>query len=248
MFDFTGKTVVVTGGSRGIGRAVAENFASNGANVAFIYGSSKGRADELEEKYSDSGVQVKGYCANVADIESVKSASKQILSDFGKVDILVNNAGITKDGYMMLMSGENWGKVIEVNLTGAFNVTKQFLTHFIGNRGGKIINMTSVGGIAGMAGQTNYSASKAGLIGFTKSLSKEVAGKNINVNAIAPGYILTEMLDTIPDKMKEKIIKDIPASRIGDVNDIANAAMFLASDYSGYINGQVLVVDGGLTA
>lgn len=248
MFDFTGKTAVVTGGSRGIGRAIAESFASHGANVAFIYSSSRGRAEEFEAEYVGSGIKVKGYCADVSDLESIKEESRQILSDFGRVDILVNNAGITKDSYMMLMSRESWGKVIEVNLTGTFNVTKQFLTHFIGNRSGKIINMTSVGGIAGTAGQTNYSASKAGLIGFTKSLSKEVAGKNINVNAIAPGYIMTEMLDTIPEKMKEKIIKDIPALRIGDVSDIANAAMFLASDLSGYINGQVLVVDGGLTA
>lgn len=248
MFDFTGKTAVVTGGSRGIGRAIAESFASHGANVAFIYSSSRGRAEEFEAEYVGSGIKVKGYCADVSDLESIKAESRQILSDFGRVDILVNNAGITKDSYMMLMSRESWEKVIEVNLTGTFNVTKQFLTHFIGNRSGKIINMTSVGGIAGTAGQTNYSASKAGLIGFTKSLSKEVAGKNINVNAIAPGYIMTEMLDTIPEKMKEKIIKDIPALRIGDVSDIANVAMFLASDLSGYINGQVLVVDGGLTA
>ena len=240
-----GKTALITGAARGIGKAIALKFAAEGANIAFT--------DlevnlETEKEIAALGVKAKSYASNAADFAQTEEVVKAVKDEFGAIDILVNNAGITKDGYMMLMSGDNWGKVIEVNLTGAFNVTKQFLTHFIGNRSGKIINMTSVGGIAGMAGQTNYSASKAGLIGFTKSLSKEVAGKNINVNAIAPGYILTEMLDTIPDKMKEKIIKDIPASRIGDVDDIANAAMFLASDFSGYTNGQVLVVDGGLTA
>lgn len=248
MFDFKGKNVLVTGGSRGIGRSLVNEFASKGANVAFLYGKSVEEAKIVEENWKDEELIVKGFQADVADFDKVKNIVKEIVNQFEKIDILINNAGITKDGYMMLMAADNWKKVLDVNLCGTFNVTKQLLTHFIGNRKGKIINMTSVGGMVGMAGQTNYSASKAGIIGFTKSLSKELAGKNINVNAIAPGYIATEMLETIPEKMKADIVKSIPASRIGSVRDIANAAMFLASEYSDYINGQVLVVDGGLTA
>ncbi|SFC12778.1 3-oxoacyl-[acyl-carrier-protein] reductase [Butyrivibrio sp. YAB3001] len=248
MFDFNGKNILVTGGSRGIGRALVNAFASNGASVAFIYGRSQEEAVKLEEEWAAKGVRVKGYQADVSKFESVKQVVSEIIKDFGKVDVLVNNAGITKDGYMMLMSEDNWRKVLDVNLSGTFNVTKQLLTHFLVNKKGKIINMTSVGGLVGAAGQTNYAASKAGIIGFTKSLTKEVAGKNINVNCIAPGYIATEMLDTIPDKIKNGIIGSIPASRLGNVDDIANAAMFLASDVADYINGQVLVVDGGLTA
>lgn len=248
MLDFTGKNVLITGGTRGIGRSLVEEFVQNGANVAFLYSSASDKAMEIQEKFRETNVRVQGYQVDVSDFEKVKITVKEILNDFHKIDILINNAGITKDGYMMLMSNENWGKVLEVNLTGTFNVTKQMLTHFISNKKGKIINMTSVGGMVGMAGQTNYSASKAGLIGFTKSLSKEIAGKNINVNAIAPGYIQTEMLESIPETMRQKILKDIPAGRIGDVKDIVNVAMFLASDASNYINGQVIVVDGGLTA
>lgn len=248
MFDFKGKNVLITGGSRGIGRALVEEFAAHGANVAFLYGQATEKAKEIEKKWAEAEVTVKGFQVNITDLDGVKKVVKDILAQFGRIDVLINNAGITKDGYMMLMSTDNWSKVLDVNLTGTFHVTKQLITHFIGNKQGKIINMTSVGGMIGMAGQTNYSASKAGLIGFTKSLSKEIAGKNINVNAIAPGYIDTEMLDTIPEKMKAEMLRSIPAARIGSVKDVANVAMFLASEYSDYMNGQVLVVDGGLTA
>lgn len=248
MFDFKGKNVVITGGTRGIGKELVEEFARHGANVAFLYGASTEKAAEVEEEWKNQHVKVRGFQVDITEFEGVREVIKEVLEEFEGIDILINNAGITKDGYMMLMSADSWKKVIEVNLTGTFNVTKQLLTHFISRRSGKIINMTSVGGMIGMAGQTNYSASKAGIIAFTKSLSKEIAGKNINVNAIAPGYIQTEMLDTIPEKIKSKMVGDIPAGRIGGVKDIANVAMFLASDYANYINGQVLVVDGGLTA
>lgn len=248
MFCFRGKNVLVTGGTRGIGKELVEQFALHGANVAFLFNSSNEVAAELEKKWGCKDNKIKGFQANVMDFGEVKKVIKDVLNEFECIDVLINNAGVTKDGYMMFMSSDNWEKVLGVNLTGVFNVTKQLLPHFISKKSGKIINMTSVGGIVGMAGQTNYSASKAGLIGFTKSLSKEIAGKNINVNAIAPGYIQTEMLDTIPEKMRIKILESIPAARIGSTKDIANTAMFLASEYSDYINGQVLVVDGGLTA
>lgn len=241
-------TILITGGSRGIGRAIVNAFATSGANVAFIYGKSVEEASQIEDEWKGKEVTVKGYQADIADFETVKNVIKDIVDDFKKIDVLVNNAGITKDGYMMFMTADNWKKVLDVNLSGTFNVIKQLLPHFLINKKGKIINMTSVGGMIGMAGQTNYSASKAGIIGLTKSLTKEVAGKNINVNCIAPGYIETEMLETIPEKMKDDIAKSIPASHIGSVNDVANTVMFLASEYSDYINGQVLVVDGGLSA
>ncbi len=248
MFDFTGKNILITGGTRGIGLGLLKEFAAKGANVAFLYGTAADKAAEVEAEWAGSGVRVSGYQTDVSDFEAVKLIVKRILTDFGGIDVLINNAGITRDGYMMFMSQESWGNVLDVNLTGTFNVTKQLITHFLSKKKGKIINITSVSGITGMAGQTNYSASKAGIIGLTQSLTKELAVKNINVNAIAPGYIQTEMLDTIPEKMKEKFVSEIPAGRIGSVTDVANAAMFLASDYSDYINGQVLIVDGGLTA
>lgn len=248
MFDLRGKNVLIIGGAKGIGKRILEEFAKAGANVAFIYNSSIESAADIEKEWENSGTAVKGYRVDITCYSNVKETIKTILEDFKAVDILINNAGITKDSYLMMMSPEAWDKVVNTNLTGVFNVTKQLYAHFVGKKSGKIINITSVGGLVGMAGQTNYSATKAGIIGFTKSLSKELAPKGINVNAIAPGYIHTEMLDTIPDKLKEQYVKSIPAGRLGDAADVAYAAMFLASDYANYIHGQVIVVDGGLIA
>lgn len=248
MFDFNEKNILITGGTRGIGKSLLETFAKCNANVAYLYNSSEEIAKSIDQEWSDSGIKIKGYKVDITDYEDIREIVKAILKDFGKIDVLINNAGITKDTYAMMMSEEVWKRVIDVNLNGMFYITKQLIPHFISNHSGKIINMASVGGIAGKACQTNYSASKAGVIGFTKSLSKELACRGVNVNAIAPGYIVTEMLDTIPEKLKKEYEKMIPARRFGKPEDVVYAVMFLASEYSNYIHGEVLVVDGGLTA
>ncbi len=248
MFDFDGKNVLITGGTRGIGKSLLDAFADCNAQVAYIYGASGDIAQHIDSERSNGKVKVKGYKADIADNKAVTEAAKEILEDFGKIDILINNAGITKDSYMIMMPENNWERVINVNLNGVYYLTKQLIPHFIANHYGKIINIASVSGIIGKACQTNYSAAKAGLIGLTKSLSKEVAGRGINVNAVAPGFIITEMLDDIPDLLKKEYIKSIPARRFGKPEDIVYPIMFLASDYSNYIHGEVLVVDGGLTA
>jgi 3-oxoacyl-[acyl-carrier protein] reductase len=248
MFDFTGKNVVITGGTRGIGRSLVDSFAGCNANVAYLYSSSDETASSIDLKWSESSVTVKGYKADVSDFKAVEVIAETILHDLGRVDILINNAGITMDSFFMMMPEDDWSKVININLSGVFNVTKQFVPHFIYNHFGKIINVASVGGIIGSSCQTNYSASKAGIIGFTKSLSKELAGIGINVNAVAPGYINTEMLDAIPEKLKKEYQKSIPAKRFGTVEEVVYPVMFLASEYSNYITGETIVIDGGLTA
>ena len=248
MFNFKDKNVLVTGGTRGIGKSIVEMFAQCHANVVYLYNSSDDIASEIDREWSNNTVKVKGYKADITDSSRISDTVEEILKDFGKIDILINNAGITKDSYLMMMKDDDWLKVIDVNLNGLFYLTKQLIPNFITNHYGKIINITSVSGIIGKACQTNYSATKAGIIGFTKSLSKELAGKGINVNAIAPGYIGTEMLETIPEKLRKDFEKSIPAKRIGKTEDVVYPVMFLASDYSNYIHGEVIVVDGGLTA
>lgn len=247
MFEFSGKNVLITGGTRGIGKCILESFAKAKANVCFIYTTADEKAKEIEEKWNDGEVIVKGYKVDISNSQETKLIMKQILVDFARIDILINNAGITKDGYFMMMSEESWNRVLDINLNGLFNVTKSLITSFIANKSGIIINLSSVTGIIGSPGQLNYSTTKAGVIGFTQSLSKELAHYGIRVNAIAPGYIQTEMLDTIPEKMKDTFLKRIPAGKFGEVEDVANLALFLASDCAKYIHGQTIVLDGGLT-
>lgn len=248
MFDFTGKNVLITGGTRGIGKCILDSFAKANAKVCFLYSSSADLAREIEAEWAENGITVKGYKVDISNLEETRKVIKQVLADFGRIDILVNNAGITKDGYFMMMSEDSWNRVLDVNLNGLYNVTKSLILPFISNKSGIIVNLTSVSGIIGSPGQVNYSTTKAGIIGFTKSLSKELAAHGIRINAIAPGYIQTEMLDTIPEKMREGILKTIPVKKFGDVQDVANLAMFLSSDYANYIHGQTIIVDGGLTS
>jgi 3-oxoacyl-[acyl-carrier protein] reductase len=243
----SGKTALITGASRGIGKGIAEVFAQNGCNIAFTFASSveKARAFELElsQKF---GVKVVGYQSNAADFKQSETLAEQVIAEFGKVDILINNAGITRDGLMLRMTEEQWDEVINTNLKSAFNLTKAFLRHFLGNKSGSIINMTSVVGVTGNAGQANYAASKAGMIGFTKSIAKELGSRNIRCNAVAPGFIETEMTDALDENMRKGWIDTIPLKRGGTPEDVAQACLFLASDMSTYITGQTLSVCGGM--
>jgi 3-oxoacyl-[acyl-carrier protein] reductase len=243
----SGKTALITGASRGIGKGIAEVFAKNGCNIAFTFASSveKARAfeAELSEKY---GVTVKGYQSNAADFKQSETLAEQVISEFGKVDILINNAGITRDGLMLRMSEEQWDEVINTNLKSAFNLTKSFLRHFLGNKSGSIINMSSVVGVTGNAGQANYSASKAGMIGFTKSIAKELGSRNVRCNAVAPGFIETEMTEALDENIRKGWTDTIPLKRGGTPEDVAQACLFLASDMSTYITGQTISVCGGM--
>lgn len=246
MGKLTDKIAVVTGAGRGIGKAIAERFAAEGAKVAIVSrteANSKAVADALNAITPDIA---KGYAVDVADGAAVAELGKQILADFGKVDILVNNAGVTRDNLMLRMSDEEWDTVLNTNLKGAFNLVKAFQRVLLKQKGARIINVASVIGLIGNAGQANYAASKAGLIGFTKSLAREFAGRAVTVNAIAPGFIATDMTGGLDDKVKEAILPKIPLGTMGEATDIANAAAFLASDEARYITGQVLAVDGGM--
>ena len=246
------KKAIVTGGTRGIGRAIVKELATrkidgeNFADVVFIYNSCDECAESLIAELKDSGSEVIAYKADVSSFEQVQNTVKEIIAKFGAVDILVNNAGITKDNLLMRMSEADFDRVIEVNLKSAFNFTKAVSRQMLKQRAGKIINITSVVGLTGNAGQANYSASKAGLIGFTKSVAKEFASRGINVNAIAPGYIATEMTEELNDSQKEALLGLIPLNRMGKPEDIAKAVAFLASDDASYITGQVITVDGGM--
>jgi 3-oxoacyl-[acyl-carrier protein] reductase len=243
----SGKTALITGASRGIGKGIAELFAQNGCNVAFTFASSVEKARAFEaELTSQYGIKAKGYQSNAADFAQSEALAQEVLADFGKVDILINNAGITRDTLLMRMSEEQWDEVINTNLKSAFNLTKAFLRHFLGNRAGSIINMTSVVGVMGNAGQANYSASKAGMIGFTKSVAKEVGSRGIRCNAVAPGFIETEMTAELDEAVKKGWADTIPLKRAGETTDVANACLFLASDLSTYITGQTLSVCGGM--
>lgn len=241
-----GKTAIITGASRGIGRGIAEVFAKHGANVAFTYSSSAEAAKLLEDELTALGVQAKGYQSNAADFNEAQKLVDDVIATFGNIDILINNAGITKDNLLMRISEEDFDTVINVNLKSVFNMTKAVQKIMLKNRKGSIINMSSVVGVKGNAGQTNYAASKAGVIGFTKSVALELGSRNIRCNAIAPGFIETEMTAKLNDDVVQGWRDGIPLKRGGTTEDVANACLFLASDMSAYITGQVMNVDGGM--
>ena len=243
---FENKTAVVTGGSRGIGLAIAKKLAEGGANIAVLYVGdvSEGKAAKAElEQY---GTKVEQYFCDVSDFEKSKAVCEQVIADFGKVDFLINNAGITRDKLVLNMEESEFDAVINVNLKGTFNMIKHFYKHFMKNRGGRIVSTSSIVGLIGNAGQANYSASKAGIIGLTKSVARELAGRNVTVNAVAPGYIGTDMTNVLPEKVKESMKAQIPAKRIGTPDDVANVVAFLCSDEAAYVTGEVIRVDGGL--
>lgn len=241
-----GKIVIITGASRGIGMGIARIFAEHGANVAFTYSSSEAPALELEKELNSMGVKAKAYKSNAASFKDSEDLIARVLEDFGGIDVLINNAGITKDNLLMRMGEEDFDKVIEINLKSVFNMTKAVQRTMLKQRKGSIINMSSVVGVKGNAGQTNYAASKAGIIGFTKSVALELGSRNIRCNAIAPGFIETEMTDKLDEKTVQGWREAIPLKRGGTPEDVANACLFLASDLSAYITGQVLNVDGGM--
>jgi 3-oxoacyl-[acyl-carrier protein] reductase len=241
-----GKVVIITGASRGIGKGIAEVFAKNGANVAFTYSSSTESAMALEAELNAMGIKAKGYQSNAADFNEAHTFVDAVLEEFGTVDVLINNAGITKDNLLMRMSEEDFDKVIDVNLKSVFNMTKAIQKTMLKKRSGSIINMSSVVGVKGNAGQTNYAASKAGVIGFTKSVALELGSRNIRCNAIAPGFIETEMTAKLNEDVVQGWRETIPLKRGGTTEDVANACLFLASDLSTYITGQVMNVDGGM--
>ncbi|MDN4012038.1 MULTISPECIES: 3-oxoacyl-[acyl-carrier-protein] reductase [Chryseobacterium] len=240
-----GKVALITGATRGIGKGIAEMYAEQGAKVAFTYAGSVEKAKELEAALS-SVTQIKGYQSDASDFDAAQTLVDEVMAEFGKIDILVNNAGITKDNLLLRMSKDDWDKVIKVNLDSVFNLTKAVIKPMMKAKAGSIINMTSVVGISGNAGQANYAASKAGVIGFTKSVALELGSRNIRCNAIAPGFIQTEMTDALDDKAKEKWNEAIPMKKLGQTRDIANACVFLGSEMSSYVTGQTLNVDGGL--
>ncbi len=239
-----GKVAVITGAGRGIGKAIALKFAENGASLALI--SRSDRAIDLAKELAEKGIDAIGYSLDVSDFARVQEVAAEIINHFSRVDILVNNAGITRDMLLLRMTEQDWDQVINVNLKSVFNMTKAFVPQMIKQREGNIINMSSVVGVSGNAGQANYSASKAGIIGFTKSVAKELGARNIRCNALAPGFIETDMTQTLPENMRKQWINSIPLRRSGTPEDVANAALFLASDMSSYITGQVINVCGGL--
>ena len=240
------RTALITGASRGIGKGIATEFAKQGANVAFTFNASVEAAKELESELESFGIKAKGYQSNAANFEAAQELVKEVLEDFDSLEILINNAGITKDNLLMRISEEDFDTVIEVNLKSVFNLTKAVIRPMMKQREGSIINMSSVVGVKGNAGQANYAASKAGILGFTKSVALELGSRNIRCNAIAPGFIETEMTAKLDEKTVEQWRKDIPLKRGGSPEDVANACIFLASDLSSYITGQTLNVDGGM--
>ena len=241
-----GKVAIITGGTRGIGKGIALKFAQEGADVIFTYVSSEETANAVEKEIAAFGVKAKGYKSNAANMEDAVALIDKVVEEFGQIDVLVNNAGITKDGLLMRMSEENFDDVIKINLNSVFNMTKATLRTFLKQRSGSIINMSSIVGVRGNAGQANYSASKAGVIGFTKSIAAELGSRNIRCNAIAPGFIATEMTEKLDPEVVKGWSESIPLKRAGTPEDVANATVFLASDMSTYISGQVLSVCGGM--
>lgn len=241
-----GKTAVVTGASRGIGRAIALELAKEGANVVVNYSGSEAKAQEVVEEISKIGSKAIAVQANVADNDSVQNLMKSALDEFGSIDILVNNAGITRDNLLMRMKEDEWDDVINTNLKGVFLCTKAVTRQMMKQRAGRIINIASVVGVIGNAGQANYTAAKAGVIGLTKTSARELASRNILVNAVAPGFITTEMTDALPEDIKEAMLSQIPLAKLGKPENVAKAVVFLASDDAEYITGQVLHVDGGI--
>lgn len=242
----SGKTAIITGASKGIGKGIAETFAKQGANVAFTFLSSVEKGQALEQELQQYGTRVKGYRSDASKMEDAEALVAQVVEDFGGVHIVVNNAGITKDTLLMRMTEEDFNRVIEVNLNSVFNMTKAVQRTFLKQRSGSIINISSVVGVKGNAGQANYAASKAGIIGFTKSVALELGSRNIRCNAIAPGFIETEMTAVLDEKTVQQWRDGIPLKRGGSAEDVANACLFLASDMSGYITGQVMNVCGGM--
>ncbi len=240
------KVVLITGATRGIGKQIALTLAKEGYNIALNFRTENEDLTKTKEEIESIGVQCLSVKGDVSNFEECENIVKQTIDKFGKIDVLVNNAGMTKDMLLMRMKKEDFEQVIDVNLVGTFNMTKNVISHMLKARNGRIINISSVVGISGNAGQTNYSASKAGIIGFTKSLAKEVASRNILVNAVAPGFIQTNMTDVLKEEVKEEIAKTIPLKRMGKPEDVANVVKFLASEDSSYITGQVINIDGGM--
>ena len=240
------KCSLITGATRGIGKQIAITLAKQGYNIALNYRKENEELENTKKEIEKIGVQILAVKGDVANFEDCENFVKQVIERFGQIDVLVNNAGITKDMLLMRMKKEDFEQVIDTNLVGTFNVTKNVVPYMMKARSGRIINISSVVGISGNAGQTNYSASKAGIIGFTKSLAKEIASRNILVNAVAPGFIETNMTDVLKDDVKQEIAKNIPLKRMGTTQDVANVVKFLASDDSSYITGQVINVDGGM--
>jgi len=241
-----GKVAIITGASRGIGKEIAKEFINQGATVAFTYLSSDEKAKALEAELSANGGTIKGFKSNAAIYDSAQDLSAEVMKEFGKIDILVNNAGITRDNLLMRMTEEQWDEVIDTNLKSAFNLTKAVLRPMLKARIGSIINMSSVVGVSGNAGQSNYSASKAGMIGFTQSIAQELGSRNIRCNAIAPGFIETEMTAALDEKVVQGWRDSIPLKRGGSPKDVANTTVFLASDMSAYVTGQTINVCGGM--
>ena len=246
MKRFENKIVLVTGAGRGIGASIAKRFASEGAEVIVNYSGNDEAAQKTVDEITAIGGQAQKYKCSVNDSESVKVMIDEIIKKFGRFDILVNNAGITKDGLMLRMTDEDFDRVIDVNLKGTFNCTKYVSKYMLKQKSGKIINISSVVGLSGNAGQINYSASKAGIIGITKSAAKELSSRGITVNAVAPGYVDTDMTKVLSDNIRNEILKNIPLQRMGNVEDISNCVAFLASEDASYITGQVISVDGGM--
>lgn len=241
-----GKTAVVTGGTRGIGKAIVLELARQGADVAFTYAKSAEQAIALEEEIKNCGSKAMAVQSDASDFNQSKQMIDSVIKNFGKVDVLVNNAGITRDKALMMMSEEDWRKVIDTNLNGVFNCTRAVIIPMMKQKGGTIVNMSSVSGVTGMAGQVNYASSKAGIIGFTKSLAKEVARYGITVNAVAPGFIETEMIKGLDKKYLDEMLKRVPLGRLGTVEEVAEVVSFFISDAAKYITGQVLNIDGGM--
>ncbi|MGN0449704.1 MAG: 3-oxoacyl-[acyl-carrier-protein] reductase [Ruminococcus sp.] len=244
--DFTNKTAVVTGGSRGIGLAIATKLAQGGANIAILYVGDESEGIKAKEELSQYGTKVEQYFCDVSDFEASQKVVEQVIEEFGGIDFLINNAGITRDKLILNMEEKDFDAVIGVNLKGTFNMINHTYKHFMKKRFGRIVSTSSIVGLNGNAGQANYSASKAGIIGLTKSVAKELAGRGVTANAVAPGYIGTDMTNVLSDKVKDAMKAQIPAKRIGTPEDVANVVAFLCSDEAAYVTGEVIRVDGGL--